>query len=198
MRWEGQAPASAPKRGESMAVVPGVHLAVSPRICPAPGGHRQARAAAVSDPPSSARLEPQRPQTGSRDSRKWSTCAQQCQPCEPEHSGTQRHAHGAALGKSGASATACLQQPRRDRFPLSCESAQQRGRRYQVCPVEADVPSRVRGYPVVEEAWVKPSSRDGPLCSVPAPAAAGGAQSPLGAPPALSRFSASRSRGNLC
>ena len=134
-----------------MAVVPGVHLAVSPRICPAPGGHRQARAAAVSDPPSSARLEPQRPQTGSRDSRKWSTCAQQCQPCEPEHSGTQRHAHGAALGKSGASATACLQQPRRDRFPLSCESAQQRGRRYQVCPVEADVPSRVRGYPAVEE-----------------------------------------------
>ena len=39
-----------------------------------------------------------------------------------------------------------------DRFPeLSCEGAQRRGRSNPVCPVEADVPSRVRGYPVVEE-----------------------------------------------
>jgi hypothetical protein len=65
--------------------------------------------------------------------------------------GGLRHPHGPA---SATPASTCrgTGKPQADRFPeLSCEGAQRRGRSNPVCPVEADVPSRVRGYPAVEE-----------------------------------------------
>ena len=65
--------------------------------------------------------------------------------------GGLRHPHGPA---SATPASTCRGTGSLGgtRFPeLSCEGAQQRGRSNPVCPVEADVPSRIRGYPVVEE-----------------------------------------------